>query len=49
MADGSFHSGRGGLEGLCHLGVEYLRDGIGGLAARLGVLPDRGVWRVNCE
>ena len=29
MADGSFHSGRGGLEGLCHLGIEDLGDGIG--------------------
>ena len=29
MANGSFHSGRGGLEGLRHLGVENLGDGIG--------------------
>ena len=29
VADGSLHSGRGGLESLCHLGVEYLGDGIG--------------------
>ena len=28
MADSTFHSGWGGLEGLCHLGVENLGDGI---------------------
>ena len=28
MADGSLHSAGGGLEGFCHLGVEYLSDGI---------------------
>ena len=28
VPDGSLHSGRGGLEGLCHLGVQYLGDGI---------------------
>ena len=28
MADGSFHSGRGGLEGLCNLGVQDLRNGV---------------------
>ena len=40
MADGSFHSGRRGLEGLCDLGVEHLGDGVGVLTARLGALPD---------
>jgi len=34
MADGTLHSGRGGLECFCHLGVEYLGDGIGVLSAR---------------
>ena len=29
MADGSFHSGRGGLECFRHLGVQYLGDGVG--------------------
>ena len=29
MADGPLHPAGGGLEGLCHLGVEYLGDGIG--------------------
>ena len=28
MADGAFHSTGCGLEGLCHLGVEHLGDGI---------------------
>ena len=28
MADGTLHSGRGGLEGFCYLGVEYLGDGV---------------------
>ena len=28
MADGSFHPAGGGLEGLRHLGVEHLGDGI---------------------
>ena len=28
MADGTFYSGRGGLECLCHLGVQYFGDGI---------------------
>ena len=28
MADSPFHSGRGSLEGLCHLGVQDLGDGI---------------------
>ena len=40
VADGPLHSGRGGLEGFCHLGVQYLGDGIGVLTARLGDLPD---------
>ena len=40
MSDGPFHSAGGGLEGFCHLRVEHLGDGIGGLAARLGILPD---------
>ena len=29
MPDGSLHSGRSGLECFCHLGVQYLGDGIG--------------------
>ena len=29
MADGSFHTGRCGLECFCHLGVEHLGDGVG--------------------
>ena len=29
MADGSFHSAGGGLECFCHLGVQYLGDGVG--------------------
>ena len=28
MSDGPLHSGRGGLECFCHLGVEHLGDGI---------------------
>ena len=40
MADGTLHSGRRGLEGFCHLGIQYLGDGIGVLTARLGALPD---------
>ena len=28
VPDGSLHSGRCGLEGLCHLGVEHLGDGV---------------------
>ena len=40
MADGTLHSGRGGLECLGDLWVQYLGDGVGGLAARLGASPD---------
>ena len=29
MADGALHSGRGGLVGFCHLGIQYLGDGVG--------------------
>ena len=29
MPDGSFHTAWGGLECFCHLGVEYLGDGVG--------------------
>jgi hypothetical protein len=29
VSNGSLHSGRSGLEGLCHLGVQYLGNGIG--------------------
>ena len=36
MADSPFHSGRGSLECLCHLGVEHLGDGVGVLTAHLG-------------
>ena len=39
MADCTFHSGRSGLEGLCHLGVEHLGDGI-----RVPDGPRRGFW-----
>ena len=49
VADGPFHPAGGGLEGLCHLGVEYLGDGIGGLAARprglLGTATKQGIFR----
>ena len=31
VADGPLHSGWGGLEGLCHLGIEYLGDGVDGV------------------
>ena len=31
VADGSFHPTGGSLEGLCHLGVEHLGDGVRGL------------------
>ena len=34
VADGPLHPGGGGLECFCHLGVQYLRDGVGVLAAR---------------
>ena len=34
MADGTLHPAGGGLECLGDLGVQYLCDGIGGLAAR---------------
>ena len=49
MTDGSFHSAGGGLEGFCHLGVEYLGDGIG-----VPYGPPRGfqkgmIWRGICE
>ena len=40
VADGSFYSGRRGLECFCYLGVQYLGDGVGVLSARLGALPD---------
>ena len=36
MADGPLHAAGGGLEGLCHLGVQDLGDGVGVLSARLG-------------
>ena len=36
VADGALYAGRGGLECFCHLGIQYLGDGIGVLAARLG-------------
>ena len=28
MADGPFHTGRGSLEGFCHLWIEDFRDGV---------------------
>ena len=31
MADGALHSGRRSLEGLCHLGIEDLGDGVDGV------------------
>ena len=31
MADGSFHSAGGGLEGFCNLGIQNLGDGIDGV------------------
>ena len=40
MTDSPLHSAWRGVEGLGHLRVEYLGDGIGVLTARLGVLPD---------
>ena len=40
MANGPLHSRRRGLEGLCHLGVEHLGNGVGVLSARLGSLLD---------
>ena len=42
VADGTLHSGRGGLEGFCHLGVQYLGDGIHGLVSPLAGLPEVG-------
>ena len=42
VANGPLHSRWGGLEGLCHLGVEDLGDGVGVLSARLGSLLDGG-------
>ena len=42
VADGPFHSGWGGLEGLSHLGIEYLGDGIHGLVSPLEGLPEVG-------
>ena len=42
MADGSFNSAGRGLECFCHLGVQYLGDGVGVLTARLGSLLDKG-------
>ena len=49
MADGPLHSGRRGLEGLCHLGVEHLGNGV-----RVPDGPRRGfqkwvIWKVFCE
>ena len=40
MADSPLYSGRRGLEGFHHLGVQHLGDGIGVLTARLGILLD---------
>ena len=40
VSDSTLHTGRRGLEGFCHLGIQYLGDGIGVLTARLGALPD---------
>ena len=40
VPNGSFNPGRSGLERLRHLWVQYLRDGVRGLTARLG-----GLWK----
>lgn len=45
MADGSLHSRRRGAEVFGYLRIEHLGNGVACLTARLGVLPDRGVWR----
>ena len=42
MADSSLDSAGRGLEGLCHLGVQYLGDGIHGLVSPLDGLPEVG-------
>ena len=49
VSDGSFHSGRGGLEGLCHLGVQYLGDGIGVPYGPPGGFQKGMIWRGICE
>ena len=49
MANSSLHPAGGGLEGLCHLGVEDFRDGIGVPYGPPGGLTDRVVWRGICE
>ena len=36
MANGPLYPAGRGLEGLCHLGVEYLGDGVRGLSAHAG-------------
>ena len=40
VADGTFDARRRGAECLGNLGVQYLRNGVGVLTARLGALPD---------
>ena len=40
VTDGSLDAGRRCAECLCHLGVQYLGDGVGVLSARLGGLPE---------
>ena len=51
MADGPLHSGRGGLECFCHLGVENFGDGVGVLAARLGAfwMHPENPTKIECE
>ena len=44
VADGPLHSGRRGLEGLGHLGVEYLGDSV-----RVPVGPRRGFQKKKIE
>ena len=42
VSDCPLHSGRCGLEGFRHLGVQYLGDGIHGLVSPLEGLPEVG-------
>mgnify|MGYP003517484921 CR=1 FL=1 len=44
MADGTLHSGRGGLECLGDLRIQYFCDGIHGLVSPLERLPEVGNW-----
>ena len=42
VSDCPFHTGRRGLECFCHLGVQYLGDGIHGLVSPLEGFPEVG-------